>query len=82
VIAEGDIVLLRGGPGGWTGTVLVDGMLRATWAARRREGATVLTVRPSVPLPPHWRDEVVAEGRRLLGFLAAGREHDLVFDGH
>ena len=29
------------------GTVLVDGLLRATWAARRDGDATVLTVRPS-----------------------------------
>ena len=35
VVAEGDHVLLPGGAGGWTGTVLVDGLLRATWAARR-----------------------------------------------
>src|SRR5687767_5848505 len=50
VVAEGDHVPLQGGPGGWTGTVLVDGMLRATWAARREDDATVLTVRPSDPL--------------------------------
>ena len=75
VVAEGDHVLLQGGPGGWTGTVLVDGLLRATWAARREGDATVLTVRPSAPLSSSERDEVLAEGERLLGFLAAGREH-------
>jgi hypothetical protein len=79
VVAEGDIVLLQGGPGGWTGTVLVDGLLRATWAARRRDDATVLTLRPAVPLTASWRGEVEEEGRRLLGFLAAGREHEVVF---
>ena len=42
VVDEGDHVLLQGGPGGWTGTVLVDGLMRATWAARREGEATVL----------------------------------------
>ena len=50
VVADGEHVLLPGGPGGWTGTVLVDGLLRATWAARREGDATALTVRPSGPV--------------------------------
>ena len=50
VVAEGDHVMLLGGPGGWVGAVLVDGLVRATWAARRDADATVLTVRPSGPL--------------------------------
>jgi hypothetical protein len=77
VVADGDHVLLMGGPGGWTGTVLVDGLLRATWAARREGDATSLTVRPSGPLSATERSEVLAEGERLLGFLAPGREHRL-----
>jgi hypothetical protein len=79
VVAEGDHVLLPGGTGGWTGTVLVDGLLRATWAARREGEATALTVRPSGPLSSSERAEVLAEGERLLGFLASGREHRLGF---
>jgi hypothetical protein len=79
VVADADHVLLQGGTGGWTGTVLVDGLLRATWAARREGDATVLTVRPSTPLSPSERDEIVAEGEHLLGFIAAGREHRLAF---
>ena len=75
VVAEGDHVLLRGGPGGWTGTVLVDGLVRATWAARRDGDATVLSVRPSVALPESDRSDVEAEGLRLLAFLAPGRAH-------
>lgn len=84
VVADGDHVLLLGGPGGWTGTVLVDGLLRATWAARHDPGATVLTVRASGPLTSAERDDVVTEGERLLDFLAPGRSHDLRFDpgGH
>jgi hypothetical protein len=79
VVAEGDHVPLPGGAGGSTGTVLVDGMLRATWAARPDGDATVLTVRPSAPLSAGERADVEAEGRRLLSFLAPGREHDVRF---
>jgi len=74
VVAEADHVLLQGGPGGWTGTVLVDGLLRATWAARREGGAIVLTVRPSDALSVAERAGVEEEGTRLLGFLAPDRD--------
>jgi hypothetical protein len=77
VVADADHVLLQGGPGGWTGTVLVDGLLRATWAARRDGDATVLTVRPSEALTAEEEAEVVDEGGRLLGFLAPGRDSDV-----
>jgi len=77
VVAEGDHVLLTGGPGGWTGTVLVDGLLRATWAARRDGVATVLTVRPSDALSAAEEEQVGNEGARLLGLLAPGRGHDV-----
>jgi hypothetical protein len=80
VVADGEHVLLLGGPGGWTGTVLVDGLLRATWAARREREATVLTVRPSGPLEAVERDDVVAEAERLLAFLAPGPGHDVRLD--
>jgi hypothetical protein len=79
LVADGDHVLLQGGPGGWTGTVLVDGLLRATWAARREGDATALTVRPSGVLSSAEKAEVLAEGERLLGFLAPGQEHRLGF---
>jgi hypothetical protein len=77
VVEEGDHVLLQGGAGGWTGTVLVDGRMRATWAARRDGDTTVLVVRPSLPLSAADRSEVTAEGGRLLDFLAPGRRHDV-----
>ncbi|MGY1739389.1 MULTISPECIES: winged helix DNA-binding domain-containing protein [unclassified Blastococcus] len=79
VVADADHVLLPGGPGGWTGTLLVDGLVRATWAARRDGDATVLVVRASGPLSAAERDEVRAEGARLLGFLAPGRPADVRF---
>ncbi|MGY1809738.1 winged helix DNA-binding domain-containing protein [Blastococcus sp. SYSU D00669] len=77
VVADADHVLLEGGPGGWTGTVLVDGRVSATWAARRDGDATVLHVRPSLPLTGPQRDELAVEGARLLAFLAPDRRHDL-----
>jgi hypothetical protein len=61
--------------------VLVDGLLRATWAARREGEATALAVRPSGGLSSAERADVLAEGERLLGFLAPGREHRLGFSG-
>ena len=81
VVADADHVMLLGGPGGWVGTVMVDGLVRATWAARREGSGTVLTVRLSGPLSAAEQDEVVAEGERVLGFLAPGRGHDVRVDG-
>jgi Winged helix DNA-binding domain len=77
VVPDADHVLLEGGPGGWTGTVLVDGRVSATWAARRDGDATVLHVRPSLPLTGPQREELAGEGARLLAFLAPDRPHDL-----
>jgi hypothetical protein len=74
-------VFLNGGPGGWCGTVLIDGRVQATWAARRNGDATVLTVRPSLPLSTTERADVADEGARLLGFLAPGRAPDVRFGG-
>jgi hypothetical protein len=59
--------------------VLVDGLMRATWAARRDGDTTVLAVRPSVPLSSADLADVVHEGGRLLEFLAPGRIHDVRF---
>ncbi|MGY1603253.1 winged helix DNA-binding domain-containing protein [Geodermatophilus sp. SYSU D00815] len=77
VVADADHVRLDGGPGGWTGTVLVDGLVSATWSARRDGDATVLHVRPSLPLTGPQREELAGEGARLLAFLAPGRQHEL-----
>ena len=79
VVDDGDHVLLQGGAGGWTGTLLVDGLMRATWAARRDGDTTVLAVRPSVSLSSAARADVVEEGERLLDFLAPERSHDVRF---
>lgn len=55
---------------GW-GTVLVDGIVGARWKIERtREGAT-LRIEPFTPLRPAERDDVAAEGARLVAFAAA-----------
>jgi hypothetical protein len=58
--------------------VLVDGFTAGTWKAviRSRQAAT-LTVQPFARLAPPIRDEVVAEGTRLLAFLAPAAAHDV-----
>ena len=79
--SEGNHLPLQGGPGGWCGTVLVDGLVQATWAARREGEALVLAVRPSLPLSAGDRADVLEEGACLLQFLAPDREHDVGFVG-
>jgi hypothetical protein len=81
VVPEADHVPLTGGPGGWCGSVLVDGLVQAMWAARREGDAMGLAVRPSSPLSAGTRAAVLEEGSRVLGFLAPGREHDVGFVG-
>ena len=61
-------VPLPPGNGGNAGTVLVDGLLRGTWAiARDGDGAT-LTVRPFAELSTKDSAAVAGEGDRLLAF--------------
>jgi hypothetical protein len=79
IVADGHQVPLPGGSGGRTGTVLVDGMLRGSWSAGPDGDTTVVTVRPSAPLSAAERDDVEAEGGRLLGFLVPGSGHDVRF---
>ena len=80
VVADGDHVLLPGGPGGWTGTVLVDGLLRATWAARRdggRDRADRAAVRRRCRRPNGPRSW--PRGSGCWPSWRAGREHRLGF---
>jgi hypothetical protein len=77
VLADGDHQPQQAGPGGWCGSLLVDGLMRGFWAARPEDDATVLTVRPSTTLSTAERDDVEAEGGGLLAFLAPGRRHDV-----
>jgi hypothetical protein len=52
------------------GSVLVDGFVAAWWRTDTAKRAVTLTVTPLVELTPRARREVVAEGERLLEFLA------------
>ncbi len=74
VIADADHEMLSGGPGGHIGTVLVDGMVRATWAVTGHDEASRLTIRRSGKLTREEQREVESEGRRLLGFVRPGVE--------
>jgi hypothetical protein len=60
----------------WTGvgwaTVLIDGFTAARWKASLTEGDARLRVEPFRTLRPRERDELEAEGLRLLGFLTDG----------
>jgi hypothetical protein len=59
------------------GTVLVDGFVQATWRIEKRSGAAHVHVRPLEPIPASERDEVLAEGHRVLAFAAPGKDHDV-----
>jgi hypothetical protein len=64
--------------GQMTGTVLVDGFVRATWKIRRRNGAATLAITPFEPLSRHDSTAVSDEGARLLAFAAnEARAHDV-----
>jgi len=61
------------------GTVLVDGVVAATWRiARRGRRTATLRVTPLVPLRRAERAEVTEEGTRLLAFAAADAESSAV----
>jgi hypothetical protein len=68
---------LQGGPGGWVGSVLVDGLVAAMWAARPSEERTTLEVRAARALTPSEREDLESEGRALLRFIAPGRAHEV-----
>ncbi len=65
VIPDNHSVPLPPGNGGTAGTVLIDGLFRATW----QRGPTGLTVEPFSPLSARERDDVAAEGARLAAFM-------------
>jgi hypothetical protein len=77
VVGDSSLEPLQGGTGGWVGTVLVDGLVRATWAARRTGELLELEVRVGGGLSAGERDEIEVEGTALLEFLAPGRGGDV-----
>jgi hypothetical protein len=54
-----------------TGTVLIDGFVRARWKTQRQKGRTTLTIEPFARVTREDRVSVIEEGARLLGFAAA-----------
>jgi hypothetical protein len=81
VISGTEYVPLLGGPGGYVGTLMVDGFVCAMWAVRRDKARARMEIRPSLPFPADDRDEVVAEGARLLEFVAPDLDHDVAVTG-
>jgi hypothetical protein len=81
IVGDDPLQPLHGGPGGWVGAVLVDGFLSAMWAARRAGAGMALEVRTARALTGPEQEDVEREGRALLGFLAAGRDHDVRITG-
>jgi Winged helix DNA-binding domain len=77
-IPGGQAVPLPPGIGARTGTLLVDGTVRATWTIRRRGAAATLQVEPFDRLAG--REPIREEAARLLRFAAAdAQEHDVTF---
>jgi hypothetical protein len=64
--------------GRWIGTLLADGFFRAYWKA---EGGTLTVDRFTrhASDPPGLRDEIVAEGERLLDFIDPGGRRQVEF---
>jgi len=61
-------------------TLLVDGLVRATWTVARQPAAATLTVECLTPLRKAERPAVEDEGTRLLAFLAPdAKKHEIRF---
>jgi hypothetical protein len=61
------------------GTVLVDGFVAGMWRITRSRGAATLTAEIFTSVSPAERDAIIAEAERLLGFAAAGDDHEIRF---
>jgi len=77
VVADAAHEWLQGGPGGYVGSLLVDGFVSATWAARRAGSKVTLEIRRSLPIPREHLDAVLDEAGRLLTLVAPHAEHDV-----
>jgi hypothetical protein len=73
--------MMRAGPRGLVGTVLVDGLVRATWALRRTRDSAALEVHRSTRLTRAETDDVEDEGRRVLAFVAPDVPHAVELTG-
>jgi hypothetical protein len=61
------------------GTVLVDGFVTGLWRLDRSAQTTVLSLEPFRILTSKEREQLTAEGSRMLAFTAPGRSHDIRF---
>jgi len=59
------------------GTILVDGFLAGRWRIGQQRDRATLLIDPFVRLRKDNRTALIQEGRRLLGFAAAGAAHDI-----
>jgi hypothetical protein len=79
-ISTGDRVPLPPGIGARSGTLLLDGVLRATWKVTRHRRNAVLQVDPLASLER--REAILEEGERLLRFVAEdATAYDIRFSG-
>lgn len=80
VVSDDDLRRLASRNGMPPATVLVDGVVRASWKVVRTAREAAVEVVPFGPLTGAERDQVEAEALRMLGFLAADRGgHDVRF---
>jgi hypothetical protein len=62
------------------GSLLLDGFVRAIWMPIKGERSSKVLITPfDEPIQKKDRDQVVAEGLRLLAFLAPGAKHSIQF---
>ncbi len=75
-IPDGRRVPLPPGPGGRRGTLLADGVFRATWCVTEEGEAAVLRITPFARLPEP--EAIAEEGGRLLAFVTPeATRHDV-----
>jgi len=55
---------------GWVGTFLADGFVHGQWRVDQAKNAATLVLQPFLPLEGETQAAVVAEGERLLDFMA------------
>jgi len=62
------------------GTILVDGMVQATWKIRTKNKNTTLSITPFDTLPHHIRDDIESEANRLLVVFGNVGDNQIIFE--
>ena len=78
IMAPGRSIPLPPGNGATMGTFLLDGMFAGTWRIRRSGRRATLEIGPFETIQASERTALLDEGARLLAFVAAGMEADVV----